>query len=493
MRRHRHALPDGARPATCRSTPGAPPMWSGSPWVRTSVSSRRTPSARSAAHDHAFADVEAGGASKASGVAGERRDAAGIDQERPAVRATTRRSRHPARRRERRLAAAASAGAAPRRGPPRPDRQQQGRADEVTDHTPARIADTATSSASDRRRSRPPTSHHAGGGDVVRRARAPRRPARADCNERARGQMDRGMPPPARRRHADAGAAATTSPPIWTTVISGMATKFRSEPGEGDPTEQRRARPAPARSPRTTVAANRRDQQRQRRRATRQRGRPAAVLRRQSLDARQAEQDPERRAEREMKSGVEDHHRRDRDRQQRGDRQHVERRRAMIERAREQHQHRHRDRARDRRGAAGDRAVEHSSTAVRIAPGAAAHQQQPRARSSRRRRGSRCCPRNRDDVIGAGLLQPALVVGGQPAAIADQHRGGDARRPRIAPADAVDAGAGGSTARTAAAASLTTRSAGQDFDQRRALDAADQHDALAGERGAVRPVCRDRR
>ncbi len=52
----------------------------------------------------------------------------------------------------------------------------------------------------------------------------------------------------------------------------------------------------------------------------------------------------------------------------------------------------------------------------------------PRAKHEHRGQNRDVAARDRDDVIGAGILQPALVLFRQSGAVADQDRGGDGSR-----------------------------------------------------------------
>ena len=117
-------------------------------------------------------------------------------------------------------------------------------------------------------------------------------------------------------------------------------------------------------------------------------------------------------------------------------RQGVERGAAMIDRARRRG--RRRPRAwRAAPTARGRRRIRRTPGAA-IDPAAVARGGQPRgAAGEHEQRGEQrdVAARDRDDVIGARLLQPALVLGVEPAAIADQNRRHHAGGPRAPPAD----------------------------------------------------------
>ncbi len=185
-----------------------------------------------------------------------------------------------------------------------------------------------------------------------------------------------------------------------------------------------------------------------------------------------------------MEAGIEHDRRRHCDRQQRGDPQHVDRVHPMVQRPRQQHQHGHGHCPRDRRGAAGHRAVEHEQQRGHDRGRRRSHEQQPRNDGREHAEDRDVAAGDRDHVVGARLLQAALVVRRQATAVADQYRGGHSRSVGIARAQPiVDAPADRGSQRCRRLTQRTSRR--KHFHQRRTLDAADQHDTLAGERGAL--------
>ena len=260
----------------------------------------------------------------------------------------------------------------------------------------------------------------------------------------------------------------------------GNGGEIQQEAGEGDPREDHRAGRR-ERELRTDSC----DQERGRR----GRNPPEPGARRAvGQEPRRSKQDPERRAKRENEPGVEDRDRRHGERPARGDAQGIHRRSAMVENPRTQVDRGRGNRAGHRRASPRKRAVEDEQDDRRRRRQPRWQAQHPRRAKEQHREDGDVAARNRNDVIRARLLQAPLVLLGQPRAVADQDRGGDARgrdargRPAPGPYEARDLLA---RPRTRGRGGLRHAAAlPHDLHERAALDGADERDASPRERAA---------
>ena len=391
---------------------------------------------------------------------------------------TPRRSRRAASRRATPAPALPTDGHAPRHSAHHSDRR---RVVDSHDREPRRRRDAATSSAgANRTRSADRT-----------------RPAAPTCatHPTARPQ----------RRRDERRSGTTAIPAICATAISGIARKFSAEPGERDAREDAARRPetaAPRPPPRPRTSADRPADGSHEPRGTAQHAESAfVVLRAQRLcglrdhavtagtTTRIASVAPKVRTN--AGSATDSGSAATSSRRHDGER--VERRAALIERPRAEVDDRHQRRAIDRRAAADQTRVR--AGAPRSPRASPSRPSQPASRNSAEQQAGEdrdVAARDRDHVIRARLLQPALHLVVQPGAIADDDGRDDRGRPR---APAADRRARSRVARTRAPRPSPRRATlprADDLDERAALDRADERRAAPRERALVVRARRDR-
>ena len=256
----------------------------------------------------------------------------------------------------------------------------------------------------------------------------------------------------AARPHASAasdqtGDSATTSiPATWTTVISGMAAKLSDEARERDPREDQRAD-----RKQREFGRQRREQQGPGARSHHARG-SFAPARPRPIMMPSVAPNVSQKATSATESGAASRI------SAQATASALSGAPRMVGLPRQQVDDRHHRRPNDRRAPADDgrvgdqRAHRHHAAGPVARPG----QAQPPEQQAREDRD--VAAGDGDDVVGAGLLQPPLHVLVEAGAIADQNRGDDGGRLRVAPADvAADGVAGGARSAAPASASQVPR------------------------------------
>ena len=181
---------------------------------------------------------------------------------------------------------------------------------------------------------------------------------------------------------------------------------------------------------------------------------------------------------------IQQHDRPTRDSEGRGDREHVERRAAMVENAREEVQERGADRTLHRRRRHDNFAVdeEQNDRRSRRGPGRDSHLAE---RGHDEDRENRDVPaRDRYHVIRPGILESAGIGIWKTCAVADQHGNRDRRRFRAPPADGVAKPVANPRPYFRSPLSCE-RPVGHDLDHRSALHGADQDDAPPRQRTSI--------